>query len=104
MLTRVAFFEGAIRTGRETEFDQYVQDTLLPIWNQTPHALRVEIMREVEADEGAHRFPLVLQISYPDRKCIEEALASPIRSAGREATRGLQEFFDGRVFHAVYNA
>jgi hypothetical protein len=102
MLTRLAFLEGKIRPGREGEFDRYMNETLLPIWRQTPHALRVEVMREVEADDGAHRFPMVLQITYPDREALDEALASPIRSLGRDATRGLLEFFDGRIFHAVY--
>jgi len=58
-------------------------------WRETPHALHVEIMREVEADDGAHRLPLVLQIAYPHRTALNEALASPIRARGREAKRGL---------------
>jgi len=62
----------------------------------------VDVLREVEADEGAHRFPMVLEIAYPDRNALEEALASPTRALGREATRGLFEFFEGRIFHAVY--
>jgi hypothetical protein len=67
MFTRVAFFEGKIRSGHEADFDRYVRETLLPIWRQTQHALRVEVLREVEADDGAHRFPMVLLIAYPDR-------------------------------------
>jgi hypothetical protein len=104
MLIRLAFFEGHIRSGREADFDRYVRETLLPIWRQTPNALRVEVLREVEADDGAHRFPMILQIAYPDRRALDEALASPVRARGREATRGLNEFFDGRIFHAVYEA
>jgi hypothetical protein len=46
MFTRVGFFEGKIRSGHEADFDRYVRETLLPIWRQTPHALRVEVMRE----------------------------------------------------------
>jgi len=45
---------------------------------------------------------LVLQISYPNRAALDEALASSIRSLSREVTRGLFETFDGRVWHAVY--
>jgi hypothetical protein len=104
MLTRLAFFEGKIQSGRDADFERYVRETLLPIWRQTPHALRVEVMREVEADDGAHRFPMVLLIAYPDREALDEALASPVRALGREATRGLYEFFAGRIFHAVYEA
>lgn len=102
MLTRLAFFEGAIRLGCEGQFEDYVKTKLLPIWRQTPRAVRVDVLREVEADDGAYRFPMVLEIAYPDRNALDEALASPTRALGREATRGLFEFFEGRIFHAVY--
>jgi hypothetical protein len=29
MLTRLAFFEGTIRSGREADFDRYVRETLV---------------------------------------------------------------------------
>ena len=103
MLKRLAFFEGAIRLGCEDQFDNYVKTKLLPIWKQTPRAARVEVLREVEADEGAHRFPMVLEIAFPDRNALEEALSSPIRALGRDATSGLFGYFDGRIFHAVYD-
>ncbi len=104
MLTRLAFFEGEVRPGRAVDFDRYVRETLAPIWRRTPRALSVEIMFEAEADEGARRFPLVLRIAYPDREALDEALASPVRALGRDATRGLSEFFDGRIFHAVFES
>ena len=77
----------------EVDFDRYVRDKLLPIWRQTPHALRVDVTREADADDRAYRVPLVLQISYPDRKSLAEALASPVRSLERQATRALHELF-----------
>lgn len=103
MLTRLAFFEGVIRPGREAEFDAYVDETLAPLWRRFPHATCVEILREAEADDGAHRYPLVLRISYPSRAALDEALASPIRAEGRALTQGLFAFFDGRIFHTVYS-
>ena len=38
----------------------------------------------------------------PDRAAIVEALASAVRFESREVTKGLYEFFDGRIFHVVY--
>jgi hypothetical protein len=32
MLTRPAFFEGTIRSGREADFDRYVRETLTARW------------------------------------------------------------------------
>ncbi len=102
MFKRLAFFEGAIRSGREAAFDAYVNERLVPLWTRFPKALRVEVLREVEAEDGSHRYPMVLSIAYPDRGAIAEALASPVRSESREVTKGLLEFFEGRIFHVVY--
>lgn len=102
MFKRLALFEGAIRSGREAEFDAYVNDRLAPLWRRFPNALRVEVLREVEAEDGSHRYPMVLEIAYPDRAAIAEALASPVRAESREVTQGLFEFFAGRIFHVVY--
>jgi hypothetical protein len=66
--------------------------------NAVERRTAVEAKRQVQADDAAHRFPMVLQIAYPDRKALDEALASPVRALGREATRGLYEFFAGRFF------
>jgi len=102
MLKRHAFFEGAILPGCERAFEAYVNEKLVPLWTKFPGALNVEVLREVEAEDGSHRYPMVLAITYPDLPAIANALASPVRMQSREATRGLNEFFEGRIFHVVY--
>ena len=102
MFKRLAFFEGAIAHGREAEFDAYVKERLVPLWTRFPGATRVEILREVEAEDGSHRYPLVLQTTYPTRDAIEKALASKVRFESREMTKGLLAMFEGHVFHVVY--
>ena len=102
MFKRLAFFEAAIRPGREAAFDAYVKERLVPLWTRFPKAFRVEVLREVEAEDGSHRYPMVLCIACLDRKAIEDALASPVRSESREVTKGLFEVLDGRIFHVVY--
>ena len=102
MLKRHAFFEGAIRPGCEAAFDAYVKEKLVPMWTNFPRALKVEVLREVEAEEGSHRYPMVLAIAYPDLPAIDEALGSPVRAQSREATKGLFDYFEGRIFHVVY--
>jgi len=102
MFKRLAFFEGKILAGREAEFDAYIKERLVPLWTQFPRATRVETLREVEAEDGSHRYPLVLEISYPDKAAIEAAMASSVRFESREMTKGLLAMFEGRVFHVVY--
>ena len=97
MLKRLAFFEGAIRPGREADLDAYVTEKLVPLWTRFPKAVRVEVLREVDAEDGSHRYPMVLEITYPDRAAVEDALASAVRAQGREVTKGLDQFFDGRI-------
>ncbi|HKN26845.1 MAG TPA: hypothetical protein VJY34_02765 [Roseiarcus sp.] len=94
MFKRLAFFEGVVRSGREAEFDAYVNDKLLPLWRRFPNAVRVEVLREVAPEDGSHRYPMVLEIVYPDRAAIAEALASRMRAESREATKRLFEFYE----------
>ncbi len=103
MFKRLAFFEGKIRDGCEDEFDRYINTNLVPLWTRLPGATGVELLREVEAEEGSHRYPFVLQVTFPDRAAIEQMLASPIRYESREVTKGLLELFEGRVFHVIYD-
>lgn len=102
MLMRCAFFEGKICPGREQEFDVFVREQLVPLWTQFPTAQNVHVLREVEAEDGSHRYPMILQITYPSREAIEIALRSPERGASRELTQELLKMFEGRVFHVVY--
>jgi len=102
MFKRLAFFEGSITPGREAEFDAYVNERLVPLWTRFPGAVRVETLREVEADDGSHSYPLVLETTYCSRTAIEAALASKVRFESREVTKGLLAMFEGRVFHVVY--
>ncbi|HTR14554.1 MAG TPA: hypothetical protein VMI72_15205 [Roseiarcus sp.] len=75
---------------------------LVPLWTKFPKAVRVEVFREVDAEDGSHRYPMVLEITYPDRAAVEDALASAVRAESREATKGLSQFFEGRIFHVLY--
>ncbi|HUN94418.1 MAG TPA: hypothetical protein VMU33_20365 [Burkholderiaceae bacterium] len=102
MYLRAAFFEGRIRPGFEEAFERFVDERLVPLWTRFPGATRVEVLREVEADEGAQRYPMVLQISYPDRAAIERALSSAVRYESRALTQQLLQLFEGRVFHVVF--
>ena len=103
MIKRLAYFEGSIHAGREAEFAEYLERRLLPLWRQFPGAAYVEILREAEAEDGSHRYPLILAISYPDTAAMAQALASPQRAESREVTKGLLAMFEGRVFHVVYD-
>jgi len=101
MLIRTAFFEGDIRPGHEADFNACVNDVLKPMWLQFPGALGVEVLREIEADDGSRPYPLLLQVSYPNRAALDQALASPIRVASREPTQCLFDHFDGRIFLTI---
>jgi hypothetical protein len=103
MVIRCAFFEGKIHSGREAEFDTFVQERLVPLWTRFPGALKVRILREIEAEDGSHRFPMILQTTYPSHEAIGIALRSPERFASRDLTKVLLQMFEGRVFHVIYD-
>lgn len=102
MYKRLAFFEGRILPGREVDFDRFVNERLVPLWTRFPTATKVEILREVEAEPGSERYPMVLQLTYPSLEAIEAALASPVRQRSRSVTEDLLKLFEGRVFHVVF--
>ena len=101
MFTRYALFEGRVQSGREDEFFHLVEDRLLPLWRQMPHAQAVRVCRTVTADPDAPPLIMVLAIDYPSLAAIEEALASPVRTQAREVTEEIAQLFDGRFYHLV---
>lgn len=99
---RCAFFEGRILPGRDSAFRAFVQENLVPIWRQFPGAESVEVLFEVEGDEGAPAYPMVLQIAYADRAAIALAMNSPQRARSRVVTQELMAMFEGRIFHVIF--
>ena len=49
MFTRFALFEGRVPGGREDGFFHLVEERLLPLWRQMPHAQAVRVCRTVTA-------------------------------------------------------
>ena len=104
MFIRCAFFEGRIKSGQELAFFEFVEERLLPLWRVFPHVMCVEVLREVEAEVGSHRYPMVLQTTYPSRQAIVDALDSSIRAESRALTQELLLMFEGRIFHVIYGS
>ena len=101
MITRTAIFEGKILPGKESEFYQYVENILLPLWERFPHASNVRYYKISSADEGAPPFVLIQQIDYPSVAHLDEALQSAIRSEARDKTMVLLDIFAGRFYHFI---
>lgn len=104
MFIRCAFFRGRAKTGHEAEFTAYVTEKLVPLWIRFPGAEEVRILRQEEADVAEPHFEMVLQVRYPSKAAIEEALASDVRYESREVTKGLLELYEGDIFHTVFRA
>lgn len=102
MVIRCAYFEGFIHQGKEEEFWNVVETRLVPLWTKFPSAQSVRVFREVDAEDGSHRYPMILQIAYPSRQDVAIALNSQVRAISREETKRLLELFEGRVFHVIY--
>lgn len=102
MIVRQAFFEGSIPPGRETAFKAYVAEKLLPMWLRFPGVREVRVLYNVERDEGAPSYPMVLSTIYDSREALAAALESPVRYESREATKGLFDMFEGHIHHHVF--
>ena len=100
-VVRMAFFEGAFKPGAAAAFFAYAHDRLVPLWTAFPGLASFRMMPGGRSDDGAHPFVLMLEFTYSSQEAMDEALASPMRAESREVTKGLFEFFDGRISHIV---
>lgn len=103
MIIRQAFFEGTIRAGREQAFKAYVAEKLMPMWLAFPGVREVRVLYDIERDEGAPAYPMVLSTMYESSEALAAALESPVRYESREVTKGLLEMFEGRIHHHVFD-
>ena len=103
MLTRSAIFEGRIHPGREEEFFDIIENSLLPIWRRMPHVQDVRLFRTLDKDMDAPQIILGQQIDYPSRAAIDEALGSSVRDEAVAAFEPLTELFDGRHYHFIFD-
>jgi hypothetical protein len=102
MITRFALFEGHIKPHDVEAFRAAILKDVLPHWNSFPGIIAVRVCFENERDEGAPTLPLILAISYPNRKAVDIALASPERALAKEATEAiLARYFTGKVHHHI---
>jgi hypothetical protein len=103
MIIRQAFFEGTIKPGKDAAFRDYIVEKLMPMWLAFPGVKEVRVLYNVERDEGAPSYPMVLSTMYADRAALANALESPVRYESREMTKGLLEMFDGHIHHHVFD-
>jgi hypothetical protein len=103
MIIRQAFFEGSIQAGKEDAFKAYVAEKLMPMWLAFPGIREVKVLYDIERDEGAPPYPMVLWTAYDSREALAAALESPVRYESREMTKGLMEMFDGHIHHHVFD-
>jgi hypothetical protein len=103
MIIRQAFFEGSIHAGYEQAFRSYVAEKLMPMWRAFPGVKEVRVLYNIERDEGAPSYPIVLSTMYESRDALAAALDSPVRYESREMTKGLLAMFTGHIHHHVFD-
>lgn len=102
MFIRCAFFEGRVKPGCDDAFAAFVKTRLLPLWTRFPGATEVRVLRQKESDTAEPHYAMVLSIKYPSLAAIDEALKSDVRTQSRAETTELVKFFEGRIFHTVF--
>ncbi|MCR6644458.1 MAG: hypothetical protein NVV62_08035 [Terricaulis sp.] len=100
-IVRMAFFEGAFKPGQEAAFHAYARERLVPLWTSFPNLEAFRMLPGGVSDDGAHPFVLILEFTYPSHAALEAALNSPARLESREVTKGLFDYFEGRITHIV---
>ena len=104
MFIRCAFFHGHVKPGQQAAFDAHIAAELHALWTRFPNVQEVRLLREVESDRADMHLELVIAMRFENRAAIDEALASEVRHASKEASQALFDMFDGHVFHTVFAA
>ena len=100
MITRIAMFEGTLKSGNVQAFRTAVKQQLVPLWSRFAGSTEIRVLFTDECDDGAPAYPMILEISYPDTAALDRAMESPARLQLRDMIGGfLAEHFDGRVHH-----
>lgn len=102
MYIRCAFFEGRVKPGCDDAFASFVNTRLVPLWTKFPGATEVRVLRQADSDTAQPHYAMVLSIKYPSLAAIDAALKSDVRTKSREETVELVKFFEGRIFHTVF--
>ena len=102
MLTRLAIFEGRVKSGQEAAMRAYVEAELAPLWRQFQPSEEVRILYTVEPGDA----PLVLAVTYADRAAMEAALRTQARYKSRDMLAGFYERFfeDITLKHQLFEA
>lgn len=104
MYIRCAFFRGHVKPGQQEAFDAHIQSELVKLWSRFPNVEEVRLLREVESDQPDTHLELIIQMRFPSREAIAEALDSDVRWESKAASQRLFDLFDGDVFHSVFRA
>lgn len=105
MITRYAIFEGHIKPEQTQNFRAEVLEKILPFWKKMPGALTVRVCFEESRDDHAPSRPLILAITYPDLKTVENVMTSSARAESSKATQEvLARYFEGQICHHVTQA
>lgn len=97
MLTKYAFFTGTVKNGKKDDMRKHVQSVLQPLWEQFQPSISVTVLYEYESEPGSPSIPLVLAVTYANRKSLDQAMQSQAR---HDARKLLPEFYD-RFFDHV---
>ena len=104
MLTKFAFFSGAVKAGKEADMRQYVEQTLKPLWEQFQPSVEVRVLYNVAQDADGPPIPLALAVTYVDEAAIAQAMETDARYKARDLLPGFYEqYFDEvKLWHYTF--
>jgi uncharacterized protein (TIGR02118 family) len=101
MLAFCAYYEGNVK-GSEAEFDAYIQNTHLPLVAKYPRLQQLRFLKGVARDGNPAKFYLSFELFFKNWGDFEIAKNSEERQVAVEDALKLEEMFDGKIQHVVY--
>lgn len=106
MLTKMAFFSGTIKQGKDAQMRAHVKSVLQPLWEQFQPSEKVQVWYGFEQEPNGPNIPLVLAVTYRDEAAMKLAMESQARHQAKALLPELYEqFFDEvNLWHYVFES
>lgn len=86
MYIRYAFFEGVVNDEDQQNFDNHVQNEMLPLIRNFPGLISVRVLRPGMIEDQLPKAYMILEMSYASPADMEQALKSPERELNKQKT------------------
>lgn len=104
MWIRSAFWIGKPKPGAETDFDQALNDDLIPAFRLIPTVERALVLWPQHREDHPPEIYCQVLVEFSSKAALDQMMGSPERLALRPRVLAAAQLFDGAISHIDYEA